>query len=87
MSHPEQSEQMRAAKGNCLEMLRLILDGEASEEEKKDFIDKHLETCMPCYKTYHLEMAIRDLLKSKCGKHEAPAELIENIKRMIGTVR
>ncbi len=87
MSHPEQSEQMRAAKGNCLEMLRLILDGEASEEERKNFFDKHLETCMPCYKTYHLEMAIRDLLKSKCGKHEAPAELIENIKRMIGTVR
>ncbi|MDV3307284.1 MAG: zf-HC2 domain-containing protein [Cyclobacteriaceae bacterium] len=68
-------------------MLRLILDGEASEEERKNFFDKHLETCMPCYKTYHLEMAIRDLLKSKCGKHEAPAELIENIKRMIGTVR
>lgn len=51
MSHPEQSPQMRAAKGNCLEMLRLILDGEASEEDKKDFIDKHLEICMPCYKT------------------------------------
>lgn len=32
-------------------------------------------------------MAIRDLLKSKCGNHEAPAELIENIKKMIGTVR
>ena len=87
MSHPEQSQPMSAAKGNCFEMLRLILDGEASEEEKKNFINKHLETCMPCYKTYHLEMAIRDLLKSKCGNHEAPAELIENIKRMIGTVR
>lgn len=87
MSNPDPSQQRRATKNNCLDMLQLILDGEASPEEKRNFIEKHLETCLPCYKTYHLEMAIRELLKSKCGNHEAPAELVDNIKKMISSVR
>lgn len=86
MSNPDQS-QKRGTKNNCLDMLQLILDGEASPEERKNFFEKHLEICMPCYKNYHLEMAIRELLKSKCGNHEAPAELIDNIKKMISSVR
>lgn len=87
MSSPDQSQQKNPTKVDCLDMLRLILDGEASPEEKKNFFEKHLDTCMPCYRTYHLEMAIRDLLKSKCGNHEAPAELIDNIKKMISSGR
>lgn len=87
MSNPEQGQKKRAKANNCLDMLQLILDGEASPEERKNFFEKHLESCMPCYRTYHLEIAIRELLKSKCGKHEAPAELIDNIKKMISSVR
>lgn len=87
MSNPDQGQQKRPTANNCLDMLQLILDGEASPEERKNFVENHLEICMPCYRTYHLEMAIRELLKSKCGKHEAPAELIENIKRMISSAR
>ena len=66
----------------CLQMLQLILDGEATLQQKDHFLKEHLEQCMPCYKNYHLEVAIRDLLKAKCC-HNAPQELIEDIKKKV----
>lgn len=80
------SEGNTPKKKTCLEMLHSILDGEATPDQRKEFVEKHLNGCMPCFQKYHLEMAIRDLLKSKCCNHEAPAELIQNIKSMINTV-
>jgi anti-sigma factor (TIGR02949 family) len=87
MSNADQSQQEHAMKSDCLEKLQSILDGEASVEERKNFLEKHLEVCMPCYKNYHLEMAIRELLKSKCANRQAPVELINNIKSMINSAR
>ncbi|HET9486726.1 MAG TPA: anti-sigma factor [Chryseosolibacter sp.] len=69
-------------KSECFEMLQLILDGEATPRQKEIFLKEHLEVCMPCYKNYHLEVAIRQLLRTKCT-HSAPQELIEDIKRKV----
>jgi anti-sigma factor (TIGR02949 family) len=69
-------------KRECLEMLQLILDGEATQEQKEHFLQVHLETCMPCYRNYHLEVAIRELLRSKCTGH-APQELVDDIRRKV----
>jgi anti-sigma factor (TIGR02949 family) len=66
----------------CLEMLQLILDGEASSDQKDHFLKVHLEECMPCYKNYHLEVAIRQLLKTKCC-NEAPQQLVDDIKSKV----
>lgn len=66
----------------CMEMLQLIVDGEASHEQKEHFLMHHLEECMPCYKSYHLEVAIRQLLKNKCTGH-APQELVDSIKAKV----
>jgi anti-sigma factor (TIGR02949 family) len=66
----------------CLQMLQLILDGEATKEQKEHFLKDHLEQCMPCYKNYHLEVAIRDLLKTKCV-NQAPQELVDDIKKKV----
>jgi anti-sigma factor (TIGR02949 family) len=66
----------------CFEMLQLILDGEASPEQKDQFLKEHLEQCMPCYKNYHLEVAIRQLLKSKCS-NAAPQELVDDIRKKV----
>ncbi len=69
-------------KRECFEMLQLILNGEATSEQKDAFLNEHLEECMPCYKNYHLEVAIRQLLKTKCTGH-APQELVDDIKRKV----
>ena len=65
-----------------MEMLQLIVDGEASPEQKEHFLMHHLEECMPCYKNYHLEVALRTLLKNKCTG-QAPQELIDSIKAKV----
>ena len=69
-------------KRECFEMLQLILDGEATPAQKDSFLNHHLEECMPCYRNYHLEVAIRQLLRTKCT-NSAPQELIEDIKRKV----
>lgn len=70
----------------CLEMLQMILDGEATQQERDTFISRHLQECLPCYNNYHLELAIRNLLKSKCLEKSAPADLIAIIKSKINAV-
>lgn len=79
---PSKMKQDCANKRECLEMLQLILDGEASAEQKDHFLKDHLEECMPCYKNYHLEVAIRQLLKTKCTNH-APQELVDDIRKKV----
>jgi anti-sigma factor (TIGR02949 family) len=68
--------------GDCLKNLQLIMDGEASEEEQREFT-KHIEECMPCYRHYNLEKTIKQVLKAKCTNVAVPAELIESIKSKI----
>lgn len=70
-------------KRDCMELLQTILDGEATAEQKNHFIKHHLEDCLPCYKNYHLEVAIRELLKKKCGGNCAPDDLVQKIKSQI----
>ncbi|HTJ48386.1 MAG TPA: mycothiol system anti-sigma-R factor [Cyclobacteriaceae bacterium] len=70
-----------ANKGNCLEMLQLILDGEATPEQKANF-KSHIDECLPCFKHYHFDQAIKELLKLKCSS-QAPADLIESIRSKI----
>jgi anti-sigma factor (TIGR02949 family) len=62
-------------------MLQHILDGDATPKQQEEF-KAHMDACMPCYKTYHLEIALKTLLKSKCSGN-APPDLIEKIKTQI----
>jgi len=84
MSNPDQSHMKQdcETKRECMQLLQLIVDGEATHEQTTDFLSNHLEHCMPCYKTYHLEMAIRQLLKLKCIS-QAPPELVDTIKAKV----
>jgi anti-sigma factor (TIGR02949 family) len=81
---PDQSRMKQDCenKRDCLEMLQLIIDGEATPQQKDHFLKEHLEQCMPCYKNYNLEMAIRELLKTKCT-NQAPHDLVESIRKKV----
>jgi mycothiol system anti-sigma-R factor len=69
-------------KPTCMEMLQTILDGEATDEQR-NYFKAHMDGCMPCYKSYDLDMAIRKLLQSKCCGGDTPSELIDQIKTQI----
>jgi anti-sigma factor (TIGR02949 family) len=84
MSIPDQSKMKQDCpnQSDCMQMLQLIVDDEATAEQKEHFLKHHLEECLPCYKNYHLEVEIRQLLKSKCSG-QAPLDIIEAIKARV----
>jgi len=71
-------------KPTCMEMLQSILDDVATPEQKSYF-KLHMDHCMPCYKEYNLDMAIKELLKSKCCGGNCPEDLVAQIKAKIKT--
>lgn len=86
MSIPDQSKMKQDCSNqkSCLEKLQSILDDDATQEEKDHFLKHHLEECMPCYRNYHLELEIRQLLKKKCSD-TAPQDLIDNIRARVSS--
>lgn len=69
-------------KPTCMEMLQLILDGEATPEQQAYF-KVHMDKCAPCFKSYDLDNTIKELLKTRCCGDSVPAGLIEQIKNQI----
>ncbi|AQG81433.1 hypothetical protein AWR27_20200 [Spirosoma montaniterrae] len=69
---------------DCLKMIQLILDGEATEQQLARLRD-NLETCQPCIRMYHLEKEIKELLTKKMEKRCCPDQLVATIKAKILT--
>ncbi|MBC7921756.1 MAG: hypothetical protein H7Z75_11795 [Ferruginibacter sp.] len=69
----------------CMKVIQLILDGEASNEQLKHF-NQNLDQCLPCMQKYNLERAIRETLRCKLEKKCVPHDLIANIKTKIDEV-
>lgn len=69
-------------KSTCMEMLQVILDGEASPEQKSYF-KEHMDLCMPCFRGYELDMAIKQLVQTKCCGGNAPTDLVDQIRSQI----
>ncbi len=66
----------------CDQLLQLILDGEATSEQEKQFFE-HIDKCVYCLNGYELEKSIRKLIKSKIKKQTVPADLVDSIKLKI----
>jgi anti-sigma factor (TIGR02949 family) len=66
----------------CFQLLESILDGEMGENGKEVLKEK-LAKCQPCFEHFHLEQAIREVLKTKCTKQPVPTELADSIRQMI----
>lgn len=69
----------------CFELLESILDGEM--DNSKEVLKEKLAKCQPCFEHYHLEQAIRDVLKTKCTKHKVPSELADGIRQKIQDIK
>ncbi|WP_192347001.1 anti-sigma factor [Algoriphagus sp. Y33] len=70
----------------CFELLESILDGDLKDSGKEVLREK-LAKCQPCFEHYHLEQAIRDVLKTKCTKHAVPTELADCIRQKIQDIK
>lgn len=68
-------------KEKCLEIMSLVIDGEADGEQKQ-YVQDHVKSCMPCSNQYETEKAMKELLQQKCTSM-APEGLVESIKTKI----
>jgi anti-sigma factor (TIGR02949 family) len=69
-------------KMQCAELLQLIIDGEASDEQKLLF-EAHLENCINCLHNYEVEQQLKFILKTKVKLIQAPEDLVLSIKNGI----
>ncbi len=81
-SGPMKKGSSQPGHSECLELLHLVLDGEASAEQK-DFFDKHVCNCMPYYEIYHVDKAIKSLVKNTCCGKNVPSDLADAIKEQL----
>lgn len=70
----------------CFQLLESILDGENGLDSKQ-VLNEKLAKCQPCFEYYHLEQAIRELVKTKCTMQPVPEELAASIRQKIEEIR
>lgn len=68
----------------CFELLQLIVDGEASPEQKL-FFDTHIDDCVECLDCYKQDLSLRQTLREKVSKKQVPQDLVDCIRDKIGT--
>jgi mycothiol system anti-sigma-R factor len=65
-----------------LQQLELYLDGELVGSLRIE-VERHLGGCGPCSGHAEFQQRLKDVLKSKCGCHDIPPELVERLKASI----
>ncbi|MCH7411052.1 anti-sigma factor [Belliella sp. DSM 111904] len=70
----------------CFQLLESILDGN-DVPDSKEILKSKLAKCQPCFEHFHLEQAIKEVLRNKCTKHEVPSELVANIRQKIEEIK
>ncbi len=68
---------------DCQQLLDMMLDGDPTPEQKEHF-RHHIENCLPCAKSFELDSAIRQLLRTRCNGHPVPDELVQSIRNKVG---
>jgi hypothetical protein len=66
----------------CMKMVQLIVDGQASEEQIHQF-RLNMDNCLPCEKGYELEKCIKETLQLRLEKKCIPSNLIDCIKQKV----
>lgn len=66
----------------CIEVLHLIIDGEADEDDEAYFYN-HINKCLHCSMYYKLEQTIRTALRRKLKKLVAPESFINELRMKV----
>jgi mycothiol system anti-sigma-R factor len=76
----ETSKQMGCSSCNeCLQVLQIVLDGEATPEEA-DFVHHHIATCNHCLECYEVDKTLRQMVKAKVLNLNCPQDLAQLIE-------
>ena len=69
----------------CMEMLQLVIDGQATEEQVA-YWRAHLGMCQPCYEKYQVDNAVKEMVKSECCCSKIPQEVIDQLSTKIKSI-
>ena len=67
---------------NCMEMLQIVIDGQATEEQVK-YWKEHMGICQPCYDKYQVDSAVIEKVKTECCCSKIPQDVIEQLSSKI----
>ena len=67
---------------HVLQQIELYLDGELVERLRIE-VERHLGGCGSCSGHAAFQERLKDVLRSKCGCDEIPAELVERLRASI----
>jgi mycothiol system anti-sigma-R factor len=65
-----------------LQQIELYLDGELVESLRIE-VERHLGGCGACTGHAEFQQRLKDAIRSKCGCHEIPPELIERLRASV----
>ncbi|HKE54572.1 MAG TPA: zf-HC2 domain-containing protein [Actinomycetota bacterium] len=65
-----------------LKQIELYLDGELVESLRVE-VERHLGGCGACSGHAEFQQRLKDAIRSKCGCHEIPPELIERLRASV----
>jgi mycothiol system anti-sigma-R factor len=65
-----------------LKQIELYLDGELVESLRVE-VERHLGGCGACNGHAEFQQRLKDAIRSKCGCHEIPPELIERLRASV----
>jgi anti-sigma factor (TIGR02949 family) len=65
-----------------VEILDLIVDGEASSDDQKYFFS-HVEECATCFGHYNREKELKQFLKESLKQKTVPSHLVANIRELV----
>ena len=74
----EETTEANCKDNNCIKLLQLIVDGEASPEQEAYFKD-HIEDCATCFNNYRVETGMKKLIREKISNLSVPLGLQETI--------
>lgn len=78
-SNSTDSSQDQPDHTECMKLLQLVLDNEASAEERKTF-ETQVCNCMPYFEIYQVDKTIKSLVKKTCCGGNTPSDLADEIR-------
>ncbi len=81
MSLPRHNTDVETPEGKqkCIEIMNLILDGEATVEQMEYFNSK-IKCCEKSMSFYNLEKCVKEIIQNKIDNKPVPQDLIDCIK-------
>ena len=82
MSHSITEDGPKTDCERVVELLDVIIDGEATAEDQHYFF-KHLEVCQDCFKAHDKHQQLKFFLKDNIKRKAVPANLMGSIQTII----